>query len=180
VTVAEEITITAVTSGTAVAVAIDPAPAAMAATLVADYWDLQRVLSPEGLDLSLATGKESTTRLSAGLKTRENINSLGMSSALSMILDDYDPAFWRILHVAAITAGDFFAFISKPGGSYVWGNSKAGDYNRPGQNQTTQKATLSLMLQDDWASPERYKYMSVTDQATMTTLCKLAGLPLPV
>jgi hypothetical protein len=180
VTVAVDTNLTAITAGTAQAVPIDPAPVGgLAVTDIAVTWALIRLMAPKGLDITLNAGKEATTNLNSGLKTQEVVTSLGLEGNLAMILEPDDYGFWNILHRAVTTGKDTFVFSTRPGGSYTWGNAQLGTYSRPGQSQTVQSATLAVMFQDNWLTPELYKYMSVEDKTLMRQIARLAGVRTP-
>lgn len=177
-TVAADIEITEIaTPGQAVS--INPAVEDIAAASLANYWGLYRLLAPEGFDVTINPGKESATNLNAGLKTKEVVTSLALAGNLSMILEADDPGYWKILHNAAVTGGDLFAIVAKPGGIYTWGNTQIGNYARPGQKQSLQKATMEFMFQDVWLSPPMYKYLPAPDQLLMQEVLRLSGLKVP-
>jgi hypothetical protein len=177
--VATDVYVTSTTPGTPQTVAINAAPAAVPDTATCDYWGMYRLLAPDGFDVNVTTGKESATNLNAGLKTKEIVTSLTLAGNLSTLIEADDPGLWNILHDAATTGGDIFAFISKPGGTYTWGNSQVGNYNRTGQKTSLQKATMEFMFQDTWLSPKMFKYLSAFEQGLVREITRLVGTKTP-
>jgi hypothetical protein len=178
-TVTEDVLITAVTATTAVNISVEPLADAIVLADQAKTWGLIRVIGSDGLDLNIQAGTENTSTLANGLKGQNETTSLMMDGNLSMILEPDDPAFWRILHNAAVTGKHFFLMNARTGNTFAWGEAQTGNYSRPGQKQSVQKATLAINMQDDWAAPTMYKYLSASEQLIMQEVCRLSGLKLP-
>jgi hypothetical protein len=179
-TITEDLVVTAVTAATAVSISIEPLTAAITANDVAKTWALLRILGADGFDVNIQAGTESTSTLISGLKGQNTTTSLMMDSNLSMILEPDDPAFWKIIHTAATTGRHFFILTARPGGTYAWGEAQAGNYSRPGQKQSVQKATVAVNMQQDWAAPTMAKYLAANELLLMQDVCRLSGIPLPV
>jgi hypothetical protein len=180
VTVTSDVTVAAVTSGTAVAVNVEPLPiGGLTTTAGAATWALIRLLGADDMPLNVQAGTESTTTLASGLHGENTTTSLMLDSSLQMILEPDDPAFWTILHNAAVTGRHFFAFVAKPGGTCGFGEAQAGNYSRTGAKQSIQKATLAIGFKKDWVLPSMYKYLVASEKLLMEKAYRLAGLAMP-
>lgn len=178
-TVTDDINVVAVTAGTAVAVAVEPLTVALAIGDLAKTWGLIRLLGADGFDININAGTEPTSKLASGLKGENETISLMADTNLSTILEPDDYGFWTILHTAGTTGRTFFILNSKPGGTAIWGEAQTGNYTRPGQKQSVQKATLAVNMKDDWVSPSMYKYLSAPEKVLFTEVYRLSGLPEP-
>jgi hypothetical protein len=179
VTLAESITLTALTSGTAVPVAVNPTPGALTTAMIAKVWPVGLLTGAESGDWNLTSGSESTTILKAGLKGKEAITSLMLKIPVSVIITPDDPILWNVFHNTAVTGGYVFVFGTRPGGQYVWGTAQVANYNRPTAKQTVQKASGEFSMQDDWVMPTAYKYLSTAEKGYMTQISRLVGIKTP-
>jgi len=176
---AESVDLAALTSGTAVAVSVNPLEDPITATMIATVWPVGLLTGTESLDWNLTSGSESTTRLASGLKGQEAITSLQYMMPASVIITPDDPILWKIVHTAATTSKYVYAFTTRPGGQYAWGTAQVRNYNRPNQKQTIQKASFELGMQDNWAMPTAAKYLSVAEQGYLSQMARLVGIDVP-
>lgn len=179
-TVTEDVTVAAVTAGTAIVVSIEPLTVAVAVSDRAKTWGMIRLLGSDGFDININASTEPTSTLAAGLKGQNTTTALMMDSNLSMILEPDDPGFWTIIHNAATTSRHFFIMSARPGGTAAWGEAQAGNYSRPGQKQSVQKATVAVNMQSDWVAPTMYKYLDAAEKVLFAEVYRLCGLAEPV
>jgi hypothetical protein len=178
-TLAEAVTLTALTIGTAVPVAINQLGTALTATMVASVWPIGLLSGAESADWNMTTGSESTTRLSAGTKGQEAITSSMLKLPTSIIMSPDDPIFWNVFHNMAVTTRYGFVFSTRPGGQFAWGKAQATNYNRAGAKQTVQKASTEFSMQDSWCMPTAYKYLDTTEKGYIEQMCRLVGIAIP-
>jgi hypothetical protein len=177
--VTEDTSVTALTSGTAQPVPVEPLPGALTTAMKHSTWNLLRVIGGDDVPIEISAGTEDTTVLESGLHGETTVTSLTAASQSSIIMHPDDAGYWTVLQPASTTGGIYFALVAKPGSSYMFGSAQSGNFGRNGAKQSVQKSTISINYKSDWASPTAFKYLNTTEQNLMKTICKLAGIALP-
>lgn len=174
---------TSVTSAAAVAAAIEPAPAAIAANDVALTWALAEITEATDLPLNSDSQEDDRKVLKNGIQGSSVKTNVNLNVPLQYISDPSNIAQFNVILPASQSTEDIYAFVLKSGGLAAFGRAKVMNFNATGAINQIERVSANLNFQ----APFALSYFSAnpdintaTQIADLNTLARLSGVSSPV
>jgi hypothetical protein len=165
------------TGAGATAVPVEALTAAITATDLATTYAAQRILSPMNIPTNMTSQKEDSTDLSQGINGSETVVKVTSSIQIQAFNDINDRALYEYVFDAARVGGEIFAMVVRGGsGITTFGRAIVSDYTDDGAVNTQSKPSFTLDFQGNFRNIQPYRYLSVSEKATLNNLRALFGL----